>query len=452
MHATMFGSRRFALFPLMLMVFSAVGTFFASVLLNVLGSFDVAFIAHYSLLLFGASVGAFGLLGREVMNRRFGQASLLAYASRSLPISGRAIMTSFYLKDVLYYLVLWILPLLAGVAIAAPLLSYGHVVPLLAVSLPLSFLVGLAAVFFLSTIYVHSPPLLAAMLAGGGIAAWLASQAWGVNPALMLFPFSFFLHPSLFTLVASGVIIALCSAVSVLFMRVDYPSTERHYPPALSSLAARLPVSHPWLVAKDFLDFRRSEGGLGKIAFGFLLPAAMVWLLFYVLVEFIPMLDFLPVFALFLGIIASSMYNWLTEFDSFAGYAFLPVSVDTVISSKVESYTILNGVAVAVLVAAAAASGNFSLLLPAMCVFLGMSAYVLSVTVYLMGLHPTVLIYDVTLFALYTAMVTPMAVLLLFMAALTPWLLCSALLLVPFAWYILRHVDQKWNSWELPDR
>ncbi len=451
MHASMFGGRMFALFPLMLAALAAVGTAFASILVEVIDPYTVAFIAHYSLLLFGVSVGAFGLLGREVMNRRFGQASLIAYSARSLPVSERQVMAAFYLKDILYYMLLWILPLLAGLALAAPLLSHGAAVPRLAVSLPLAFLVGLAAVFFLSTLYVHSKLLLAAALAGGGILGLLLSQRLDVPLTALLPPFSFFLDPSLTSLGVSMVAVAALSVLSLLYIQVEYPSRERRYSDALRRLADRLPVPHRWLVAKDFLDFVRSEGGVGKIIFGFGLPAVMVWLLFYVLAAFIPMLDFLPVFALFLGIIASSMYNWLTEFDSLAGYAFLPVSVGTIIRSKIVSYLLLLLIPAGVLIVAAAVSGQPGLLVPALCACVGMSLYALSATVYLMGLHPTVLIYNAKLFALYTAMTAPVAVMLLFLAALHPWLLCTALLLVPFAWYILRHAMHRWGRWQLPD-
>jgi hypothetical protein len=253
------------------------------------------------------------------------------------------------------------------------------------------------------------------------------------------------------SLAASVAIIVVCSGLSILFIRVEYPVRERRYAGTLSSLARRLPVPHRWLVAKDFIDFTRSEGGIGKMVFGFGFPAAMVWLLFFVLAEFIPRLAFLPVFALFLGIIASAIYNWLTEFDSFAGYAFLPVRVSTVMQGKVMSYLVLMVVPLGVLLGATVASGQYDLLIPAVCVFFGMSFYALSATVYLMGLHPTVLIYNAKLFALYTAMTAPVAVLLLFGAALHPWLLCAALLLLPFAWYILRHAMQRWDRWDVPD-
>ncbi len=451
MHATMYGGRLFALFPLMLAGLAAVGTAFTSVLVQVIDPDTVAFIAHYSLLLFGVSVGAFGLLGREIMNRRFGQASLIAYSARSLPVSERHIMTAFYLKDVLYYMLLWVFPLLAGIAVIAPLLSYGSVVPRLLLSLPLAFLAGLAVVFLLSTIYVHSKPLLAASLLAGAAAGFIVAQHWALQPAMLLPPYLFFQRPTPMSLIMSGLVIVACSVISLLFIRVEYPSRERRYAATLPSLAGRLPVPHSWMVAKDLLDFTRSEGGVGKLVFGFGLPAVMVWLLFYVLAEFIPMLDFLPVFALFLGIIASSLYNWLTEFDTLAGYAFLPVSVATVIRGKVMTYLLLIAAPLAVLLGATMVSGQFGLLIPALCAFVGMSLYALSATVYLMGLHPTVLIYNAKLFGLYTVMTAPVAVLLLFTAALHPWLLCTALLLVPFAWYILRHGMERWERWESPD-
>lgn len=253
------------------------------------------------------------------------------------------------------------------------------------------------------------------------------------------------------SLVASVAIILVFSVLSILFIKVEHPARERRYAGTLSSLAQRLPVPHRWLVAKDFIDFTRSEGGIGKIIFGFGLPAAMVWLLFFVLAEFIPLLEFLPVFALFLGIIASSIYNWLTEFDSLVGYTFLPVQVSTVMKGKVMSYLLLMAVPLGVLLGATVTSGQYNLFVPAVCAFFGMSLYALSATMYLMGLHPTVLIYNAKLFALYTAMTAPVAVLLLFGAALHPWLLCAAVLLLPFAWYILQHALRRWDRWELPD-
>ena len=83
---------------------------------------DLVILIHANYLMLGLMVGAFGLLGNEVMNRRFGQASLLAYSARTLPLTPRYIFTIFVLKDTLYYFFLWIFPLGAGFFIGTPAL------------------------------------------------------------------------------------------------------------------------------------------------------------------------------------------------------------------------------------------------------------------------------------------------------------------------------------------
>ena len=71
-------------------------------------------------LMLGLMVGGFGMLGNEVMNRRFGQASLLAYSARSLPLSERYIFANFVVKDTVYYFFLWVFPFGFGYVLASP--------------------------------------------------------------------------------------------------------------------------------------------------------------------------------------------------------------------------------------------------------------------------------------------------------------------------------------------
>lgn len=132
----------------------------------------------------GFMVGAFGLLGAEVMNRRFGQASLLAYSARSLPLSERFIFANFVVKDTLYYFVLWVLPLALGFLLASPFIGVPVTLPLLlSLTLTLSFLSGLCAVFFLSSVYSRSKPVLAAILVILAGAAGAIALLTGQDPA-----------------------------------------------------------------------------------------------------------------------------------------------------------------------------------------------------------------------------------------------------------------------------
>ena len=164
-HSTMFGSLSFALFPILIFWIAFMGSFLLPLMRKSLPSGELSLVLHANYLMLGFMVGAFGLLGSEVMNRRFGQASLLSYSARSLPLSERFIFANFVIKDTLYYFVLWVLPLALGFLLASPFISVPLTLPLLlSLTLTLSFLFGLCAVFFLSSIYSRSKPALAAIL------------------------------------------------------------------------------------------------------------------------------------------------------------------------------------------------------------------------------------------------------------------------------------------------
>ena len=159
-HSTMFGSLSFALFPVMIFLIALMGSFLSPMMNTTLPAGSLIVIIQGTYLMLGIMVGGFGLLGNEVMNRRFGQASLLAYSARSLPLSGRFIFLTFVIKDTVYYFLLWVLPFGFGYILASP---YIGVPPgsalLLLLTLTLSFLFGLCGVFFLSALYARSRPV-----------------------------------------------------------------------------------------------------------------------------------------------------------------------------------------------------------------------------------------------------------------------------------------------------
>jgi len=101
-HSTMFGSLSFALFPVMIFGIALMGSFLVPLIQTTLQAGSLTLIVHANYLMLGIMVGGFGLLGNEVMNRRFGQASLLAYSARSLPLSEKFIFSNFVIKDTVY--------------------------------------------------------------------------------------------------------------------------------------------------------------------------------------------------------------------------------------------------------------------------------------------------------------------------------------------------------------
>jgi hypothetical protein len=451
-HSTLFGTAGFALFPLLLTFFATAGALLWPFFSDVMPVRSAVILVHACYLLAGASVGGFGLFGREVMNRRFGQASMIAYSSRSLPVSEQSILANFLVKDTVYYLFFWVFPFAAGLAIASPFLGFSIASVLrLLLTLSLAFLSGLSAVFLLSTIYVHSPRALLAVLIGAVIATAFLVRSPGVGITGLLPPLGLYYTPSAALLIATLLLIIVPSAISVRFLKIEYPEETRRYRNALDRLAGRLPwTPDAHLIAKDALDLTRSEGGAGKIVFSFLFPVMFIWIALFVLLRFIPSLSQLMVFALLLGVISSTIYNWVTEFDLFASYAFLPVGVRTVIRGKLESYGLLNLVSLAILVAAGLGTGQVALLPPAFLAFASVSFYAVAVTVYVGGLSPSVMLYNAKAYGPYLGLIIPVLLLLLFISIPNPWYAASGVLLIIPGYFILSKAFARWSATEQP--
>ncbi len=156
------------------------------------------------------------------------------------------------------------------------------------------------------------------------------------------------------------------------------------------------------------------------------------------------------VFAVLLGVLSATIYNWLTEFDSFSSYAFLPVKVSEVIDGKLKSYALLGILPVAVLVLAAATAGEAGAFLPAFVAFISVSAYTLSVTVYLTGLHPNVMLYHAGVFLCYLLAISPALLLLIFASILDPAYAFLSLFLIPPAALLIARGRTRWQAWEMP--
>ena len=451
-HSSLFGGFMFALFPIMLMVIAFMGALCLPILKLMIPIRQTLTIFQYLFIIFGLSVGSFGLFGREVMNRRFGHASLLAYSSRTLPVSERKIFFNFVVKDIIYYFMLWILPFALGFAFASPFISINFIYSLsLVLILTLSFLMGLSVVFFLSTIYAHSIKLLVGILIFIAIISAFSFYYYDISISFLLSLISFSYLPSFNQIALSLVVIIIPTAFSLTFLKVDYPQKKRMFKNSLDKLSNWLKFSkHSLFMSKDFLDFNRSEGGLGKIIFSFLLPLVFVWFLIFVFLRFMPILNPFVIFSIFLGIMSSSFYNWFTEFDSFTSYAFLPVKVSTLMKSKINSYILINIFSLAVLTLVSLWTNQLSYFLPALFTFLAVSSYTLSITVHLAGLNPNILLYNAKIFAQYLVLITPLLLALIFTSVVNPFYLIFSLVLIPISYSIVKKSYEKWDDIEQP--
>lgn len=448
LHSTMFGQISFALFPVMIFGIVFMGSFLLPLMHSALPLGNITLITHAMFLTLGIMVGGFGLLGNEMMNRRFGQASFLAYSARSLPLSERYIFANFVLKDTVYYFFLWVLPFGAGYIAASPFTGTPlQSAFLLLLTLSLSFMAGLCTVFLLSSLYVRSKRALVLLVAAVGVGFLAIFLATRINPALYFPPYLLYHSFSLPGFIASCAVLAVLFILSViLFSPEQSGGITIHRDLFLPARKRFAGLPNPPLVAKDFVDLHRSGIGVGQTLFSFVAPLVVIWFFLSLVGSYLPPHGLLFLFAMISGVIASTIYTWVTEFDNFGHYSCLPVAVSTLIGSKMTTFSILQIIPAVFISLVAAFSGETAFILPAVVLCISFSFYAAGIMAFLCGLSPSVLVYDVKV--LFTYLVLDGVVFAIFsaLAFVNPWYALASLVLIIPAWICVKAAQRRWDA------
>jgi hypothetical protein len=447
-HSTMFGSLSFALFPVMIFGIALMGSFLIPLVQTTLPAGSLTLIVHANYLMLGIMVGGFGLLGNEVMNRRFGHASLLAYSARSLPLSEKFIFSNFVIKDTVYYFFLWVLPFGFGYILASQFTG----IPLtdtllLLLTLTLSFLFGLCGIFFLSAVYARSRLVLWLVLLALGVGVIGFAAITGTNIVLFFPPL---LLNSSFTwanFLISCAVLALLFGVAIVLFNPESVGSEKTYKDSFAPLMRQFSfLPYPPLVVKDTLDLYRSGSLIGQTIFSFLLPLAVIWFFLSLLGQFFPPHGLLFIVAATTGVIASTIYTWVTMFDTFGPYSCLPVAVSTLISSKLTTFSVLQVIPALFIASVALLSGEAAYLIPAVVLAISVALYGVGVMAWLCGLSPNVLVYDVKVLFAYLILV---GIVLTFFTAVSftnPYYAFSSVILVIPTWILVQKAKIRWDS------
>jgi hypothetical protein len=474
LHSTMFGSLSFALFPILIFLITFMGSFLIPLMDMAIPTFGIptfiasdSFIAplmkmtipssnlslmvHASYLMLGIMVGGFGLLGNEVMNRRFGQMSLLSYAARTLPISEKNIFANFVVKDTVYYFILWVLPFAFGYIAASPFtgVPLSHAL-LLLLTLSLAFLFGLCGVFFLSIIYARSKPVLYGLVLLIAIGWGAFTVMTGINLALLFPPILLFNHFTWVNFLLISVVLAFFFVISILLFNPESVGSEKKYKESYAPLMKQFSfLPHPELFAKDIIDLQRSGSVVGHAIFSFVLPLAIIWFFLSLLEPYLPAHSILFIFVLITGIIASTIYTWVTMFDTPESYGCLPIAVSKLIDGKLITFTFFQLLPLAFIIIVTILAAETVYLLPAIVLTLSSSFYTVSVMVWLCGLAPNTLIYDVKVMVRYLIFVGVVQSVFMALAFINPYLTLLSVFLVIPAWLFIRRAKTYWDSVEM---
>ena len=185
---------------------------------------------------------------------------------------------------------------------------------------------------------------------------------------------------------------------------------------------------------------------IGQTIFSFIVPLGVIWFFLSLMSRFFPPHALLFLYAVTTGVIASTMYTWVTMFDTFGPYACLPVAVSTLISSKLTTFAVLQIIPAAFIAVVAILSGEAAYILPAVVLGIAISFYAVSVMAWLAGLSPNVLVYDVKVLFVYLILAGIVITIFSSAAFANPYYSFAAVLLAVPAWLFIRKAKVRWDA------
>jgi hypothetical protein len=398
MHARLFGGRRFALFPAFLtLIAGGTATFFA---IGGAGADTLLAGLHVVVALVGLQVGSIGLVGRDALENLLGDTTLLIYSARTLPVSERRLLLVFVVKDVAYYAVLFIAPLVVG---TLPLVFFGELafarLPTLLLTAWLAFVFGVGLSLALVGLATRSRLATLAVLV-----AVVAGALLRPDLLVAVTPYGLFERVTPVTVAASLLLPVVLGAVGMALFQFDRRTPARTAANQFRALRSRLGrQDRQGLLAKSLLDVARSSGGLWKILFS----QGLVFAVVAVLLLYIPAI--VPVrpspgltLSAVLALGAFTTYNWLCQFEDEDFFLTYPVELAAVFRAKLLGFLILGVPPGLFYLALGTLVFGLGTVLLGVAVYLPLSVYVFGVTAYVAGLRPTELLFDTPVFALFT--------------------------------------------------
>lgn len=402
MHANLFGKRRFVTFPLFSAFLVGGGTW----LLGLTGTSMGTLVAGVHLLVFflGLQVGTAGLVGRDAMRDVLGDMTLLVFSGRTLPISRRRLLTVFLVKDLVYYFVLFLTPIVSGFV---PFVLVGEVTVgrLLVLWLTITGIFALGAATSLTLAGIGSRTRVGVTAVLVAIVAALVA----VPDQLVAFT------PYGVTLDASPARVAQgFGPMAVLLVIGPFafkPSSDRSVRRFESGRFEQLRSLGDGMSARALLEVSRSSGSVWKVAFSIGVMFGVAGLLLDRIVA-ASTIEPSPgiAFGALLGLGTYTTYNWVTQNDDAREYLRYPEGMESVYRGKRRAFFILSMPTGFAYLGLAAIWYPVADLLYGIVIFPLVAVYVFGVTAYITGLSANELLFNTSLFALYSVAIAIVAV------------------------------------------
>ncbi len=413
--------RQMVLFPLLLTLVTAISTIGLQFLVgdSTAQTSDIdaktftwqelRFGLHLPMFMFSLGMGTFAFIGRDAIIRRTGTKNYLLAAPALQPLPNSMAHFVYFVKDLLFYVLLILTPIIAGMALGILLDGVAGIrTPLLWSSLPWTWLAmattlgqGLALSFLASSLWLRGRPYT--------VIGPLLVVALGVSVGIGLLPVDLLLWGLAAQASQSGLAILLGLVLSIglglvasLLILDDFDVSVLERGDLLEPMYNRLGFlgrGHIRLiVAKEFVDLFRS-GAIKKMTVSYAIPLlvllGMAWLVDFAEAPIpINLLSYAP----FLGFFGFNFYSWLTILDSPEFMNGLPMDVPDLIRAKVVVYFLATSwISLIFIVLMAWRLDEWASLPTSIIVMFANSIYIVALTAFLMGLRPNKAIFDASI-------------------------------------------------------
>ena len=413
--------RQMVLFPLLLTLVTAISTIGLQFLVgdSTAQTSDIdnktftwqelRFALHLPMFMFSLGMGTFAFMGRDAIVRRTGTKNYLLAAPALQPLPNSMAHFAYFVKDLLFYVLLILTPIIAGMALGILLDGFAGIrTPLLWSSLPWTWLAmattlgqGLALSFLASSLWLRGRPF---TVFGPVVVVVL-----GVGIGVGALPLDVLLWGLAAQSTQSGMAILLGMLLSIgiglgasLLILDDFDVSVVERGDLLTPVYRRLGFlgrgDIRLIVSKEFVDLFRS-GAIKKMTVSYAIPLlvllGMAWLVDFAEAPIpINLLSYAP----FLGFFGFNFYSWLTILDSPEFMNGLPLKVPDLIRAKVVVYFLATSwISLIFIVLMAWRLDEWASLPTSIVVMFANSIYIVALTAFLMGLRPNKAIFDASI-------------------------------------------------------
>ena len=389
----------FFMFPMMVFLLSLILALVSPQLFEQIEYEQIILSLHASLFLYGISMGSFAFLGREYVERSSGRINFLISSPILLPVRYRRTFVAFYFHDVVFYYLMVIVPFTAGLLMSVPFMGYNIIsVILLSGTLFISFVIGLAFSFFMSSVFIKNFAAFSIIIGAVGL-TMVGIILTGSDLGYLLPAVNIYMDLSPTFLALAGIYIAVFSVMAALLIEDRFEQVRPEYRTYFPKVRENFMFfkKNPHLLAKEYLDMIRSRA-LTKIIFSFVVPLLFITFISWILrTNVVEDIEFNSVFyASMVGFFSVMIYYWLATSDNLESLQTLPLDVPTIIRTKLVIFVIISSVISSVYIIIISGIYNeMHLVGISLFIMFTTSMYIATSTAYLTGLRTQSYLFNI---------------------------------------------------------